>query len=258
MAEQIRTVLDEATGVLRITLDRPDRRNALNAALVQELKSALRIAEADERVRVIGVGGAGTDFCAGADLQEVRAAVDAGVMASLADAESLGELFILMRGLDRPLVAVVQGRALAGGFGLATACDLVVCSADATFGYPETRLGFVPAMVMAILRRMVGEKTAFELIALGDAIGAERALALGLVNRVFPSQEFEDRATEYLCELAARSTSALSLSKRLLYQIDGMDFEASIRTGASVNALARLTEDCQAGIDRFLNRDRED
>jgi methylglutaconyl-CoA hydratase len=254
MGEQILTALDVSSGVLRLTLDRPDRRNALNAALVAELKERLRAAGDDERVRVIALGGAGSDFCAGADLGEVRAAIDEGVLASLSDAEALGELFVLMRRLDRPIVAVVQGRALAGGFGLATACDLVVASSGAAFGYPEIKLGFVPAMVMAILRRSVGEKRAFELIALGDTIDAARAAELGLVNRVFSGDEFETLADEFLRELAGRSASAVTLSKRLLYQIDGADFEASIRAGAAVNAVARLTDDCRAGIDEFLDR----
>jgi methylglutaconyl-CoA hydratase len=258
MGEQLLTTLDETSGVIRLTLDRPDRRNALNAELVDDLKTAFRAAEGDDRVRVIALGGSGSDFCAGADLREVRASIDEGVLASLADAEALGELFVLMRRLDRPIVAVVHGRALAGGFGLATACDLVVASSASTFGYPEVKLGFVPAMVMAILRRSVGEKRAFELIALGDTIGADQAADLGLVNRVFAEAEFGDRVHEFLRDLADRSASAVSLSKRLLYQIDGTDFEASIRAGAAVNALARLTDDCRDGIDGFLDRSGKD
>ena len=241
-------------GVTWIRLDRPERRNALNAALVRELKEALGAADADERVRLVALAGNGPDFCAGADLGEVQAAVEEGAMASLADAASLGELFLLIRQLGKPVVAVVEGRALAGGCGLATSCDLVLASGSARFGYPEVRLGFVPAMVMAILRRNVGEKRAFELIATGDSIDAERALELGLVNRVWPDRVFESEAADYVAELASRSASALALSKRLLYQIDGQSFEGAIGAGAQVNALARLTEDCRAGIGRFLER----
>jgi methylglutaconyl-CoA hydratase len=156
--------------------------------------------------------------------------------------------------MDTPVVAAVHGRALAGGCGLATACDLVLASSEASFGYPEVRLGFVPAMVMAILRRSVGEKQALELISLGDSIGAERAAAIGLVNRVIPADEFEQGVEEFLGELASRSASAVSLGKRLLYQIDGASFESAIRAGAQVNALARLTDDCREGIRLFLDR----
>jgi len=254
MTEWLRCEVDGDCGIARLLLDRPQRRNALNAALVAELKETLALADADDRVRVISLAGAGPDFCAGADLEEVQAAIDEGVLASLADAESLGELFLLMRRLSKPIVALVHGRALAGGCGLATACDLVVASADASFGYPEVRLGFVPAMVMAILRRTLGEKRAFELIALGETIDAEAAWEFGLVNRVFPSDRFRDEAAEFVARLASRSASAVALSKRLLYQIDGLHFDAAIRAGVEVNTLARMTEDCQRGIQKFLDR----
>lgn len=241
-------------GVTWIRLDRPERRNALNAALVRELKEALGAADADERVRLVALAGNGPDFCAGADLGEVQAAVEEGAMASLADAASLGELFLLIRQLGKPVVAVVEGRALAGGCGLATSCDLVLASGSARFGYPEVRLGFVPAMVMAILRRNVGEKRAFELIATGEVLDAATACEWGLVNEVFPNATFDEDTDGYLGDLASRSASALALSKRLLHHTDGASFEAAIAAGAEVNALARLTDDFQEGIRRFLDK----
>jgi methylglutaconyl-CoA hydratase len=178
--------------------------------------------------------------------------MDAGPGAGLDDAQALGDLFVAMRRLSKPIVAIVHGRALAGGCGLATACDLVIAARGASFGYPEVHLGFVPAMVMAILRRSVGETRAFELLALGKTIDADTAAALGMVNRVFPDDELEEQATAFVTDLASRSASAVALTKRLLYEIDGADFESAIRTGAEVNARARLTDDCRAGIDRFL------
>ncbi len=252
MFENLRIEIDTGSGINRILLDRPERRNALSGELVAELKEALALAAADDRVRVVAIGGTGPDFCAGADLREVQAAVEEGVMASLADAESLGELFLLLRRLEKPVVAVVHGRALAGGCGLATACDLVLAAESARFGYPEIRLGFVPAMVMSILRRNLGEKRAFELVSTGEPITASRAAEWGLVNRVWADGTFEERAAAFLEDLAARSATALALSKRLLYQTDGQGFEAAIAAGAQVNALARLTDDCQAGIREFF------
>ncbi|MEN8144069.1 MAG: enoyl-CoA hydratase/isomerase family protein [Gemmatimonadota bacterium] len=251
---QVRLQVDAESGVARITLDNPDRRNALSRLMVAELSGALARADADPAARVVLLDANGPDFCAGADLREVQASVEEGVLASLTDAEALGNLFIQIRRMDKPVVSAVHGRALAGGCGLATACDMVLAAADAEFGYPEVRLGFVPAMVIAILRRSVGEKRAFELVALGNSIGAARALAIGLVNKAFESDGFELEALETARELAARSASALSLTKRLLYQVEGASFEDAIRAGAEVNALARLTPDCQAGIKRFLDR----
>jgi len=254
MTSQLQYALDESTGIARCTLARPERRNALNGALIEELKEALTQAEADEHVKLAALAGAGPDFCAGADLRELQEAVQAGPEASLAEAQALGDLFLLLRRLEKPVVAIVHGRALAGGAGLALACDMVVASEGASFGYPEVRLGFVPAMVMAILRRSVGEKRAFELIALGDAIDADTAAAYGLVNRVFPAESFDSEVDSFLEALASRSASALALSKRLLYEIDGASFEAAIRAGARANVRARMTDDCREGVRRFLER----
>lgn len=258
MFEYIEIEIDDRTGVNRIHLDRAERRNALNGALVAELKEALALAEADARVRVVGIAGRGPDFCAGADLAEVRASVEEGVMASLREAEALGELFTLPRKLSKPVVAIVHGRALAGGCGLATACDLVLAAESARFGYPEVRLGFVPAMVTAILRRNLGEKRAFELMSLGDTIDAAEASRLGLVNRIHADAEFEAASAAFLAELAGRSASALALTKKLLYGTEGQSFEAAVATGARVNAVARMTHDCQAGIRRFLDRGKRE
>lgn len=252
MNDHLRVERVDSGAVVRIVLDRPERRNALNASMVAALTSELSRLDSDGDVRVVAISGAGTDFCAGADLREVRASIDAGVLASLADAQALGDLFVTMRRMSKPIVAVVHGRALAGGCGLATACDLVVAARGASFGYPEVRLGFVAAMVMAILRRSTGESRAFELVALGETIDAQTAAQYGIVNRVFPDESFDEQVTTFLADLASRSASAVSLTKRLLYQIDGADFEAAIRAGAQVNALARMTDDCRDGIDRFL------
>lgn len=254
MASQILYSVDEAAGIARVTLDRPERRNALNRALVEELKEALDLAESDERVRVIVIAGSGPDFCAGADLRELQQAVEAGPEVSLAEAMALGNLFILIRKISKPVVALVHGQALAGGAGLATACDLVLARSDARLGYPEVRLGFVPAMVMAILRRSLGEKRAFEMIALGNSIDADTAHRFGLVNRVFEAGSFDQEAAAFLESLASRSASAVALSKRLLYQIEGASFEAAIQEGARVNVIARETDDCRDGVRRFLER----
>ena len=159
-----------------------------------------------------------------------------------------------MRRLDKVIVGAVQGRALAGGAGLATACDVVIAADDAELGYPEVHLGLVPAMVGAMLRRAVGEKAAFELLARGHRIGAAEAHRLGLVSRVVPAGELDRAAGAYAAELASRSASALILVKRLFYGQDGLAFEEAIARGAEVNVLARLTADARAGIGHFLER----
>ncbi|HUF50959.1 MAG TPA: enoyl-CoA hydratase-related protein [Longimicrobiales bacterium] len=241
-----------------ITLNRPAKRNALDTATVAGIRFVLAELELENAVRVIVLRGAGKDFCAGADLAQLeRMAAGADSMDNLRDAQSLGELFIRMRRATKPIVALVRGHAMAGGAGLAAACDLVLAGDDAVFGYPEVHLGFVPAMVMAMLRRTVGEKVAFELVARGGRISAADALQLGLINQAYPAAEFDHAAASYVTDLAQRSGAALALTKRLLYGMDGMSFDDAIARGAEVNALARNTEDCRDGVRRFLDRKRD-
>ena len=240
--------------VLELTLNRPDKRNALDSATVDRLHEELDRADLDASVSVVALRGAGRDFCAGADLAELRASLDDTSAAHEADAMRLGEVFIKIRRLPKPVVAVGQGRALAGGCGLATASDMVVAHADATLGYPEVQRGFVPAMVMAMLRRTVGEKVAFDLVATGRLLNAEEARAVGLVSRVFSAESFEADVTSLLSRLAGSSGSALALIKQQLYAIDGRSFEDAIALGAKVNAVARSTPDFREAVEQFLNR----
>jgi len=158
----ILTTTEDSTHV--ITLNRPDKRNALNDELIAALKDALREAAADETIRAIVIRGAGKDFCSGADLSALQKIASASFEENVEDARSLAELFELIRNVRVPVIAAVHGRALAGGCGLATACDLVIATNTARFGYPEVKIGFVPAMVAAILRRNLGEKKSFELL----------------------------------------------------------------------------------------------
>jgi methylglutaconyl-CoA hydratase len=255
MTDEGNAVLIDVTGALaRITLNRPEKKNALNSALIACLASALRQANDNDAVRVVVITGAGADFCSGADLSALQKIASASVEDNVADAQSLMDLFELMRNLDVPVIATVRGRALAGGCGLATACDIVLASASARFGYPEVKIGFVPAMVTAILRRNVSEKRAFELLTLGGEISAEEAAGMGLVNRVFSDDEFDGEVESFARRFEKVSRSAVSLSKRLLYQIDGLSFSDALQNGADVNVIARMTEDCNEGVARFLNR----
>lgn len=244
-------------GVARVTLNRPEKRNALNDELVAALKESLRDADAREDVRAVLLKGAGADFCSGADLSALRKIAEGSVSDNFEDARSLMELYALIRRVGVPVVAAVRGRALAGGCGLATACDLVLASASARFGYPEVKIGFVPAMVMAILRRNVSEKRAFELVARGAEISAAEAERVGLVNRVYEDEEFEAAAESYVADFARVSRSAVVFTKRLLYQMDGLGFDDALQTGADLNTIARMTEDCRAGVARFLSKSKE-
>jgi methylglutaconyl-CoA hydratase len=239
-----------------VTLNRPEKRNALDDELVGGLKNALRDADARDDVRAVLIMGAGADFCSGADLSALRKISEGSALENLEDARSLMELFAQIRRVRVPVVAAVRGRALAGGCGLATACDIVLASASARFGYPEVKIGFVPAMVMAILRRNVSEKRAFELITRGAEISAAEAERVGLVNHVYDDDSFETKVERYVADFERVSRSAVMLTKRLLYHMDGMTFDAALEAGAEINTIARMTDDCRAGVARFLTRQR--
>ena len=255
MMEPAKTVLYQIhDGVAYLTLNRPEKRNALNDALISDLKTALGQANYDETIRAIVITGAGKDFCSGADLEALEKISKASVAGNVDDARSMMELFMLMRALPLPVIAAVRGRALAGGCGLASACDIVLASADARFGYPEVKIGFVPAMVMAILRRNISEKRAFELVTRGEEISAEEGKRIGLVNQVFAQAEFQDEVSTYAQRFSTLSKSAVALTKGLLYQMDGMAFDEAIETGVDVNVMARMSKDCQAGIAKFLKK----
>lgn len=242
-----------AGGVARITLNRPDKRNAITTEMMSALRDALQRAAHDSAIRILLIRGAGKDFCAGLDLSEVsKSAEDAE--ASLASARRLGDLYIAMRRHPKPIIAGVQGRALGGGAGIATASDLILAAESAQFGYPEVKLGFIPAIVATMLRRAVNERQAMELALTGEPLTASRAHAIGLINRVVADAEFDTAVERYVAALSEKSATAMSLSKRLLYETDGMSFEASIEAGVQANVQARTTDDFKRGVERFLKK----
>ena len=246
--------VEVADGILTLTLDRPEKRNALDAALIEALHAALERADLDADVRVVVLRGAGRDFCAGADLDELLASAELEPAENEAAALRLGTLFSRMRNLPKPVLAAVQGRALAGGAGLVTACDLVVAGAGAQVGYPEIQRGFVPAMVLTLLRRAAGEKAALELVLTGRVLTAEEARETGLVARVVPDADLDRDVSALAGALARSSPSALALTKQLFYRLDGRPLDEGIALGARVNALARQTPDFRAAIAQFLRK----
>ena len=248
----LNSITDGSTRI--IELNRPDKRNALNDELIAALKDALRETDTDDSLRAVVIRGAGTDFCSGADLSALQKIATASYEENIADARSLAELFALIRSVRVPVIAAVQGRALAGGCGLASACDLVVAGESARFGYPEVKIGFVPAMVAAILRRNLGEKKSFELLTQGFEFTAAEALNLGLINRVAPDDELAKAVSDLANVYTKVSGSAVAMTKRLIYDIDGDTFEAAVEKGVEANAKARMTSDCQKGIAKFLEK----
>ncbi|MEO0558509.1 MAG: enoyl-CoA hydratase-related protein [Bacteroidota bacterium] len=241
--------------ILTLTLDRPDVRNALNAELVGRLTDALAEAATDGSVRVVVLTGSGKVFSAGADLAALQALQSASAEANLADSEHLARLFEAIYTHPKPVVAKVNGHAIAGGCGLAAVCDFSLVADHAKLGFTEVRIGFVPAIVAVFVMRKLGEAAARDLLLRGHLISASEAADIGLITRAVPADQL-DAETDALCTELATSTSssAVALTKQLLADVQGVGLAEGIRTAARMNALARATDDCKAGVAAFLSK----
>ena len=232
------SLLTEDRGPVRIlTLNRPEKRNALDTALTKALLETLRATEEDDDVRAIVLTGAGPGFCAGADLAEFKDLADA--KAAEARAELTMHLHLAFSKMVTPVVTAINGAAMGGGAGLALAGDLAVMAESAKLGYPETKHGIVAAIVMANLVRQVGRKAAFELVALGEPVGAKRALELGMVNRVVGDKDVLPGALELAQKLAAVSRPAMAQTKALFYEVCELPFEQALEKGRDANKRMR-------------------
>lgn len=245
----------QSGAILTLTLDRPEVRNALSAELVGALTEAIQTAGRDASVRVIVLTGTGRAFSAGADLAALQALSTASAEANLADSEHLAALFEAIYRSPKPVVAKVQGHAIAGGCGLAAVCDLSYVSADAKLGFTETRIGFVPAIVSVFVVRKLGEGAARDLLLRGRLLDAAEAAHLGLVTEAVPAEELDDVVDAVCRELATEtSASAVALTKRLLADVPSMGMAEGLSYAARLNALARATDDCKAGVEAFLSK----
>jgi enoyl-CoA hydratase/carnithine racemase len=229
-------LLVENRGAVRLlTMNRPEKRNALNSGLTQGLLDALRAADADESVGAVVLTGAGQGFCAGADLTEFK---DLGTGVAAEDrAELTMQLHLFFSRMRVPVVSAINGHAMGGGAGLAIAADLAVMAPAAKIGYPETRHGIVAAIVMANLVRQVGRKAAFELVALGEPVDAQRALQLGMVNRVSADPVAE--AVALAEKLAAVKPAAMKETKRLFHEVVELALAPALERGRDTNKRMR-------------------
>jgi enoyl-CoA hydratase len=232
------TLLTEDRGAVRIlTMNRPEKRNALNSELTVALLEALRAADTDEAVGAVVLTGAGQGFCAGADLSEFKELRDPN--AADDRAELTMNLHLVFSRISKPVVTAINGAAMGGGAGLAIAGDLAVMAEGAKLGYPEVRHGIVAAIVMANLVRQVGRKAAFELVALGEPIDAPRALALGMVNFIVPAAELLPRSLQIAEKLAQVSRLAMTETKRLFYEVADLGLEVALTRGRETNRRMR-------------------
>lgn len=255
MAEAlIQTEIDQKPGLATLWLNRPDKRNALSAELVSALKEELRKLESSTSIRAVFIRGRGTAFCAGADLAEIRAMQTATYEQNLRSSDSLRELFTLLCNFPKPTAAIVHGPALAGGCGLATCCDFVIAGEGATFGYPEVRIGFIPALVMVLLTHQIGERAARDLCVSGRVLDAGEALRLGLVTKVTAQDKLDEAAVELARMLALNSPQAMASVKQAFWRIHELGVETALKKASEQNARARESADCKEGIAAFLEK----
>ncbi|MEZ4947624.1 MAG: enoyl-CoA hydratase/isomerase family protein [Cyclobacteriaceae bacterium] len=240
-----------------LTLNRPEKKNALNAAMVSVLKSQLAKAESDPSVKVIVLRASGDVFCSGADLESLQQLQKNTHEENLADSNHLKELFLQIYTLKKVVVAQVQGHALAGGCGLATVCDFVFAVPKAKMGYTEVRIGFVPAIVMVFLLRKIGEQKAKQLLLSGELIAGEDTLQFGLVNTLVAEEQLSDEVNAFCARLIRNnSIQSMELTKQMIAQSQSMTLEEGLNYAAEMNAKARATDDCKRGIGAFLNKEK--
>jgi enoyl-CoA hydratase/carnithine racemase len=232
------TLLVANQGAVRVlTLNRPEKRNALNTALTQDLLEALRAADQDDSVAAIVLTGAGPGFCAGADLTEFKDLQNEDLAEKRA--ELTMQLHLVFSQMKKPVVTAINGPAMGGGAGLAIAGDLAVMAENAKLGYPETRHGIVAAIVLGNLVRQVGRKAAFELVALGEPISAARALQLGMVNRVVPQEDLLAESLVLAERLAAVHRPAMAETKRLFHEVADLSLAEALERGRDANKRMR-------------------
>ena len=249
-------LLTSAGHVATVTLNRPEQRNPLSATMLRDLTSALRWCKDEDGVRVVVLTGAGRVFCAGADLSSFDG--DTPALDKFRSRDLFVELFVLMAELSKPIVGRINGHALAGGFGLACSCDILVAVDTAAFGTPEINVGIWPMMIQAILSRNVPRKVLLEMEMLGDRWTAAQLQSLGLVNRVVPHERLDSTVNEVAEQLARKSPVAMRLGRDSFYRQQDMDFRAAMHYLHGQFLLVSQTEDSREGIKAFFEKREPD
>jgi methylglutaconyl-CoA hydratase len=249
------TLLYEKDGAIAtITLNRPDKRNAISSTMIEEVLGVLNAAEADSAVRVVILTGAGRAFCSGMDLETLQTIAGQTGEQNLADSRQMARMFHRLYAFPKPLITAVNGAAVAGGCGIATFSDITLAVPEAKFGYTEVRIGFIPALVSVLVRRQMGEKRARELLLTGAIIDAAEAFRLGMVTEIVPAENLLQRAHEVAAKFLEASPTSLRRTKRLLLQYNDKEVTQEIELAIQENAAIRATEDFREGLASFLEK----
>lgn len=240
-------------GIATIALSVPEKRNAISAQMITDLLGALL--QADEGpARVVIITGSGKSFCAGMDLDELQHAARQTQQKNLEDARRVTKLLYRLHSFPKPIIAAVNGAAIAGGCGIATLADFTLAVPEAKFGYTEVRLGFIPALVSVFLRRRIGDRHVRDLLLTGRIIGAAEALRMGLITEIVPQEALMDRAREVAALLLAASPTAIAQTKKLLVNFDRAAIRAELEVAMEANSDIRSTPDFREGVSAFLEK----
>ena len=250
-------IYKEQNRIAHITLNRPDKRNAFSHELVAELKHAYNCAAQSDAVRSVMLSANGPAFCAGADLAYLQKLSANSLEGNVSDSNFLRELYEMMYAHPKVLIACVEGPALAGGCGLISVCDFVFASEEASFGYTEARIGFIPAMVMVFLKNKIGEGKARELALTAKIITARQAVEYGLVTEIITQGDLKTYATEFAQRLAETvSGTSVALIKKMFATLEGLNYHDALQYAAERNAECRMQDDCKRGVSAFLNKSK--
>jgi methylglutaconyl-CoA hydratase len=246
--------LTTAQQIATITLNRPEKRNAISTQMIEELLAGLDECERNSQCRVVILTGAGTAFCSGMDLDTLKAVASQSAEENLEDSRRMARMFRRLYDFPKPLIAAVNGAAIAGGCGIATLCDFALAVSEAQFGYTEVRIGFIPAIVSVFLIRQIGEKRARDLLLTGRIFDATEAHQMGLVNAIVPSAKLRDAAHELAHSLLANSPTSLQRTKSLLSQRAKAELDRELELAIAENARIRATADFREGLAAFLEK----
>jgi len=240
-------------GVGIITLNRPEKRNALHPELVKQLKMKIKEAGKDDSMKVLIITGEGNSFCAGADLEYLNGLKDYSLLQNEKDSRELAELFLMIYNFPKPVIAAVNGAAIAGGCGLASVCDFIVADeVNAKFGYPEVKIGFIPAIVSIFLIKKLGEGIAKQLLLSGVIIDSKRASEINLVTHLFNNAL--TGALNIASNLKENSALSMKMTKQMINNVTGLSVEDAVEYCISLNVISRTSEDFKNGLNNFLNK----
>lgn len=243
-------------GIAEIVLNRPEKMNSLDEELIHDLGEMMKDFSANDEVKVVVLTGSNNNFCSGLYLDYLQKISEYDILQNKEDSRRFKTMLMNIYNCSKPVIAKVQGYCLAGGCGIASACDIIVADESAQFGYTEVKIGFIPAIVMMFLLKRIGETHAKDLLLTARMIGGSDAYRMGFINHFVASTEIDAKVSE-ICEMLKKnSTSSMKLTKEMFGNISGMDFDKALEYACDLNAITRMTPDCKNGVAKFLSRNK--